>query len=198
MRRDPHAKASGARGKRRRDRGVRGSVSAGAVGRQRPRPLAPSGGDGITRRAKARRSGRGCREAPPPPVVSLGPQSPRGLPSARALERAGNARGTGTRSFVRVASVGRMHLAPVRAGGRKAPRAGRALAGRKRAAPLTRGARGEKAKRCTLSTSFDHDLRRGGPWVSARGFAARQKALSVSHRSTLTGRADPRRPTARR
>lgn len=140
----------------------------------------------------------GCREAPPPPVVSHGSQNPRGLPSAQALERAGNARGTGTRSFVRVASVGRMHLAPVRAGGRKAPRADRALAGRKRAAPLTRGACGEKAKRCTLLTNFDQDLRRGGPWVSARGFAARQKALSVSHRSTLTGRADPRRPTARR
>lgn len=115
--------------------------------RQRPRPLRIAQRE--SRRTEARRSGRGCREAPPPLVVSLGPQSPGGLPDARASERARNARGTGSRrSFGWQMSVGCIDRLfwPV---GRKTLRAARAIAGRKRTAPLTRSVRGEKANRCT-------------------------------------------------
>lgn len=139
VRREPRAKATG------RSRGEEKRQGCQRLGlRRRPgsnRPMLVA--------TKTRRSGGGCREASTPPVVSHGSQSPRVLPSARAHERTGNARGTGTRHFVRVADVGRMHLAPSGPGSRKAPGPPRALAGRKRTAPLTRGVRGEKAKRCT-------------------------------------------------
>lgn len=81
----PRRESGRALGERRRsDRGVRGSVSAGAVGRQRPRPFASA--SGVTRRAKSRRSGRGCRETLLPPVAPFEPQSSGGLPGAQAPE----------------------------------------------------------------------------------------------------------------
>lgn len=71
---------------------------------------------------QTRRSDGGCRETLPSLVVSRGAQTPRGQHAAQAAEPARNARGTGTRSFVRVADVDRTHRASWSPRSRKAPR----------------------------------------------------------------------------
>lgn len=93
----------------RRDRGVRGTFSAGAVGRKRPRPehahhtgaTPQRGKHGCARPAESRRSGLECRETLGPPVSPTEPKTPRGVHAARAAERTGNARGTGARGSSR-------------------------------------------------------------------------------------------------
>jgi hypothetical protein len=68
----------------RRDRGVRGSIESGAVGRKRPRPqnqartnvARESGAQGSACLHTIRQSGLGCRETPGPSVMSHGAQTP--------------------------------------------------------------------------------------------------------------------------
>lgn len=182
----PRAKATGRSEDEEKRQGCQRLGLRRRRGSNRPAPVANATGQ---RRAKARRSGRGCREAPLPPVTPQGPQSPGGLPSARALERAGNARGTGSRRFVRLAEVGRMHRPSSRPGSCKARRSSRTVAGRKRAAALTRGARGEMANRCTSLREFDTNLRRGGLWVTLAGSRHdRRRSRSSTVRPSRVGR----------
>jgi len=62
--------------------------------------------------AVIRRSVRGCREALGPLVSCAEPKTPRDVHTVKAVERARNARGTGERSIMQVAEVGRTHRAP--------------------------------------------------------------------------------------
>lgn len=103
----PLAKAIGKTGGRRRgDRDARGSITKGAVGRQRPRSarLASLPDDRSHEWLASfwiRRSGLGRRETLGPPVKSRRAQTLRGAHAVKAAEaNAGNARGAGARSFV--------------------------------------------------------------------------------------------------
>jgi len=62
--------------------------------------------------AAIRRSVHECREALGTLVTRTEPKTPREVHAAKAAERAGNARGTGVRSIIQVAEVGRTHRAP--------------------------------------------------------------------------------------
>jgi len=59
-----------------------------------------------------RRSVRECREALGTLVNRIEPKTRWGVHAVKAAERAGNARGTGVRSIIQVAEVGRTHRAP--------------------------------------------------------------------------------------
>ena len=59
-----------------------------------------------------RRSVHGCREALGSLVSRTEPKTPWDVHAVKAAERAGNARGTGERSIIQVAEVGRTHRAP--------------------------------------------------------------------------------------
>jgi hypothetical protein len=100
-------------GRGRGDRGVRGSIASGAVGRKRPRSiprLQKSRNRGSACPMTIRRSGLGCRETPGFPGHVVRSLSLRGTSTQRKLrQRAGNARGTGTRHSDRwQKSVGRI------------------------------------------------------------------------------------------
>jgi len=93
----------------------------GAVGTTFPRSRAPasvikgardSRGKAACVQDAIRRSVRECREALGTLVSRVEPKTPRDVHAAKAAERAGNARGTGERSIIQVAEVGRTHRAP--------------------------------------------------------------------------------------
>jgi len=100
-----------------RDRGVRGSVAHGSVGRQRPRRCTKSGnaeGARFMCRATTRRSGLGRRETPGPPVHHYAePKTPRGVHAPQGAHGAGNARGAGARDSIgwqtSVRRIARLH-----------------------------------------------------------------------------------------
>jgi hypothetical protein len=73
------------------------------------------------------------REALATLVSRAEPKTPRDVHAVKAAERAGNARGTGERSIIQVADVGRTHRAPCPPEDRKVLwwKKSRALAGRK-------------------------------------------------------------------
>jgi hypothetical protein len=71
------------------DRGVRGSIASGAVGRKRPRStprLQKSRNRGSACPVSVRQSGRGCRETPGPPVMSRGALVSAGLPRGESRD----------------------------------------------------------------------------------------------------------------
>jgi len=86
-----------------------------------------------------RRSVRECREALGTLVSRTEPKTPWGEHTVKAVESAGNARGTGVRSIIQVAEVGQTHRASCPPGGRKACWRARALARRKLEAPPDAG-----------------------------------------------------------
>ena len=124
-----------------------------------------------------RRSGLGCRETSGPPEKSHGALLSVGCPLHESGERIREHTRCGCTQFDWVAEVGQTHRASSSPGGRKTCWRTRALARKKSVAPLTRGADGQKAKRCAcvrFPTSFlAYDLR-----VSACRLSIRQKAFS--------------------
>jgi len=92
----------------------------------------------------------------------------REAPTQRKLrQRAGNARGAGARSIVRVAEVDRTHRASCPPGDRKVSWHDRALARRMFEAPLTRSTGRETAKRCARQARFFTVARL--PWPAGFG-----------------------------
>jgi len=151
-------------GRGRRDRGVRGLVGAGAVGRKRPRsrPHTPDMGrcwrgakKGSACLAPIRRSVLECREALGPSIKSHEAQDFVGRPrgESRGVSRERTKYGctyhrSGGRSWSDTSRVlSTVVLARGHGGGN------RALAGRKLEALLTRGTSREKAKRCATKRS---------------------------------------------
>jgi hypothetical protein len=129
----------------------------------------------------------------PVPRLTARSLSLRGASPQRKLrERAGNARGAGARSsFGWQKSVGRIARLLHREVARPVGEHERALARKKFVAPLTRGANGQKAKRCACArvpnSSRAHGLR-----VQACRFSRRWKAFlgscpSCSHRQGEAG-----------
>lgn len=114
---------------------------------------------------------------------------PRGESRGRV---AGNVRGAGARSFVRVAEVDRTHRASCPSGGRKASwRETRQGASQKEARSSTDAeheqVEGETVREYALTIKSTRVI---GLWVSARGFSRRRKALSGSRPSSLYRRGE--------
>jgi len=128
--------------------------------------------------AVIRRSVRGCREALGPLVSRTEPKTPWDEHAVKVAKQTGNARGTGVRSIIQVAEVGRTHRASCPPGGRKACWRARALARRKLEAPPDVGhepREGEtvRGKAFTIKSTCLFGL-----WVSARRFSIRRKVFS--------------------
>jgi hypothetical protein len=110
------------RGRGRGDRGVRGSIASGAVGRKRPRStprLQKSRNRGSACPVTIRRSGLGCRETPGPPVKSRGALVSAGRPRGESRGASRERTRYGCTSFRQVAEVGWTHRAPCTPIGRK-------------------------------------------------------------------------------
>jgi hypothetical protein len=132
----------GGRGGRRqkdRDRGVKGSVAHGSVGRQRPRCCTRSGKRKGAQSSVVRRPAEavsGVVKTPGPPVIHCAePKTPRGVHASQGAHGAGNERGAGARDSIGwQKSVRRIVRLPCRSIARSVG-SPRALAGRKFVAP---------------------------------------------------------------
>lgn len=162
--------------------------------RKRPRPLLSQRGPC---RTKTRRSGRGCRETPLPPVTVPRVPEPVGHPGRESVRASRERTRYGYTSFVRLADVGRMHRSPLCPEGRKARRTARAIAGRKRTAPLTRSVRGEKANRCTSLRASHRSSWRRFAGFGSQAHGTTEGALGLSPRGPHRSRGS-QGPTARR
>jgi len=179
--------------RRRGDRGVRGSIAAGAVGRTRPRFRRDAPIRWVTARGKRQRvSGMRSAEAfagvvkhPVPRSYRAKPKTPHGVHATKVAERAGNARGTGVhQSFRWQKSVERIARLALRRAAKPLWRI-RALAGRMLEVPPDRGPErrgGETVRGRALTTKR---RRWFGLWVSARRFSIRPKVFSGSCASYL-------------
>ena len=211
----PRRRANGET-RRRGDKGVRGSIVSGTVGRQRPRSCRPQGREAKWHEATSvkrsrvfetiRRSERGRREnVHVPRSCHAEPKTPWGVHAAKAAVASWECARCGCTQVVRVAEVGWTHRASSAPGGRKASWRNTEGASQKEAREhrLTRGTGGEKAKRYAgsrpLPGSRDLGLR-----VSACRFSIRRKAFSDyrlqdPHGNGSTGSFDPEvKPRGRR
>jgi hypothetical protein len=99
----------------------------GAVDRERPRPRAPRRetrrfeGQGSVCPVVIRRSVPSAVKHSVPWPSRTEPKTPWGVHAMKVAERTRNARGTGIRSIIQVAEVGRTHRAPCPSQGRKTP-----------------------------------------------------------------------------
>jgi len=175
------APRSGGRG--RGDRGVRGSIAVGAVGRRLPRSN-PRLGSTEKRQGSAcpsaiRRSVLGCRETPGPLVSRTEPKTPWGVHAVKAAEKPGaHEVRVHADSFRWQKLVGRIARLAHREIARSVGGLSRALAGRKLEAPPDaehepREGETVRGKALTIKST-----RWFGLWVSARKLSIRRKAFS--------------------
>jgi len=105
------AKAREAEAAAERDRGVRGSVAVGTVGRQRPRFMTSGCSHEVSCRRWPAEAVPDVVKRPVPPVLPCGAQDSVGRPRCESGERSRERTRCGCTQFVWVAEIGRTHRA---------------------------------------------------------------------------------------